>query len=51
MGKVEGRARMTEAGAGSGVVGVIQDLIEWAALGIEVLAVARARRGSHVVRH
>jgi hypothetical protein len=31
---------VTEAGAGSGAVEMIQKLIEWAALGIEVLAVA-----------
>jgi uncharacterized membrane protein len=31
---------VTEAGGGSGLVEIIQQLIEWAALGIEVLAVA-----------
>jgi hypothetical protein len=31
---------MTEADAGGGVVEMIQKLIEWAALGMEILAVA-----------
>jgi uncharacterized membrane protein len=36
----EGAADVTDAGAGSEVVEIIQQLIEWAAFGIEVLAVA-----------